>query len=420
MKVHGWLLGMSMVLIAGPVLAQPARSSQPTLGGAAPRPAATGMPAGPPASAVTGARTIQEALAATYLTDPMLLEERARLRATDEGVPQALAGWRPTVIVSGNVGYQDGLAKFPNGKSELTADMATAMATITQPVYRGGRTQAQTHQAENNVLAERARLIAQEEQSFINTVNAYVGVIQNQQILQLNINNEQVLRRQLQATNDRFRVGEITRTDVAQAEASLAGAIAQRETAAGNLATARAMYQRSVGALPPGNLVEPQPLGLPVRTEQQAVALAAANNANVIANMFAESAARDAIDVAYSALMPTVNVVGQSFFEKNPSTVQRHSQLNGYSVTAQLSVPLYQGGAEYSMVRQARQNEQLARKALDDARRAAVQQAIQAWETLVAARATADSTRSQIVANQIALEGVEREAIVGSRTTLDV
>jgi outer membrane protein len=249
-------------------------------------------------------------------------------------------------------------------------------------------------------------------------VNAYVGVIQAYQILQLDISNEQVLSKQLQATNDRFRVGEITRTDVAQAEAALAGATGTRQTAEGSLASARATYQRAVGTLPPGDLVPPQPLALPLETEAAAISLAANNNPSVIAALFDDAAAKDAVDVAYSALMPTLSVQGQGSLSNNAGGQQ--IETNSYAVIGSLSVPLYQGGSEYAAVRQARQSQQQTRKLVDDARRAARQSAIQAWETLIAARATVASTRSQITANRIALEGVEREAIVGSRTTLDV
>ena len=308
--------------------------------------------------------------------------------------------------------------KPPALAAQRVATSAPPRRRVTQPIYRGGRTRATTNRAENQVVAQRAQLIAQEQTTFTDTINAYVGVIQAQQLLTLNINNERVLARQLQATNDRFRVGEITRTDVAQAEAALAGATAQRQTSEGNLATARATYQRVIGYLPPGDLVEPQPLKLPLRNEGQAVTLASSNNPNVIAAQFDEAAAKDAVDVAFSALMPQLSLQGQTFQQNN--TLLPHSQQSGYQVLATLSVPLYQGGAEYSAVRQARQQEQQTRKVLDDTRRAAIQQAIQSWETLVAARATVDSTRSAIRANQIALEGVEREAIVGSRTTQDV
>lgn len=412
---------------SGAALAQSRAAAQGSAQAFATRPPPP-TPAVPPS---LGPRTLQEALAAAYANNPQLQASRAQLRATDENVPQALAGWRPTVVLAGSGGYAGGTSSQlasvtgANGTqtnasvSEPTGrQIGTAQATVTQPIYRGGRTRATTNRAESQVVAQRARLIAQEQTTFTDTINAYVGVIEAQQLLTLNINNERVLARQLQATNDRFRVGEITRTDVAQAEAALAGATAQRQTSEGNLATARATYQRVIGYLPPGDLVEPQPLKLPLRDEGQAVTLASSNNPNVIAAQFDEAAAKDAVDVAFSALMPQLSLQGQTFQQNN--NLIPHSQQSGYQVLATLSVPLYQGGAEYSAVRQARQQEQQTRKVLDDTRRAAIQQAIQSWETLVAARATVDSTRSAIRANQIALEGVEREAIVGSRTTQDV
>jgi outer membrane protein len=300
----------------------------------------------------------------------------------------------------------------PQGRDILTGQM-----TVTQPVYNGGKTRASVNRAENQVMGQRASLLATEQQVLLNGVNAYVGVIQATQLLALNINNEQVLQRQLQATNDRFRVGEITKTDVAQAEAALAGATAQRQTAEGNLNTARATYQQVIGELP-GKLTEPQPLRTPTKNRAQSIEMAAANNPNVVSALFADASAKDAVDVAFSNLMPQLNLQGQAGQFVNQTTPKTYNP--GGQIVASLSVPLYQGGAEYSLVRQARQTEQQARKTVDDTRRTAIQNASQAWDTLVAARATADSTRSQVSANAIALEGVEREALVGSRTTLDV
>ena len=138
----------------------------------------------------------------------------------------------------------------------------------------------------------------------------------------------------------------------------------------------------------------------------------------MITALFNDAAAKDAIDAAFGVLLPQVSLQGQSFQQNNSSG--RSVTANGYQVTAQLSVPIYQGGSEYAAVRQARQAQQQTQRLIDDARRTAVQNAVNAWDTLVAAKAAADSTRAQIRANQIALEGVEREAIVGSRTTLDV
>ena len=368
-------------------------------------------------------RTLQDALASAYSTNPTLQTSRAQLRATDEGVPQALAGWRPTVVVGAGYGYgfgtlrSNGTQNSRGGSTRENRDITTVTPTITQPLFRGGQTRANTNQADNRVFAQRGRLLATEQQVFTDTINAYVNVIQTQQLLQLNINNEQVLARQLQATNDRFRVGEITRTDVAQAEAALAGARATRQNSEGNLQTARSNYRRYVGELPE-QLVEPQPLKLPIKNQNEAVQLASQNNPNVIAAQFDDAASRDAIDVAFSQLMPQLSLQAQGGLT-NGQQVAGQSTL-GATVLLNASVPIYQGGAESSRVRQARQTEQQARKTVDDVRRQAVQQAAQSWETLVAARSTIDSTRAQIRANQIALEGVQREAIVGSRTTLDV
>ena len=369
-------------------------------------------------------RTLQDALGAAYSNNPTLQSARAQLRATDEGVPQALAGWRPTIVVAGSAGYGDGTFRTATRGSVAgpvitrnSRDIGTEQATLTQPLYTGGQTRANTNQADNRVFGQRARLLATEQQVFSDTVNAYVGVIQAQQVLQLNINNEQVLTRQLQATNDRFRVGEITRTDVAQAEAALAGARATRQQSEGSLQTARGTYRRLVGDLP-DTLVEPQPIRLPIRNQAEANQLSASNNPNVIAALFDDAAARDNIDVQFSALMPQLSLQAQGARSDN-ATVYGQRTIGG-QVLLNATVPIYQGGAEYSRVRQAKQQEQQARKTVEDVRRQAIQQATQAWETLQATRATIDSTRAQIRANQIALEGTQREAIVGSRTTLDV
>ncbi len=406
-----------------PPPSKPSRPAKPADATRKPLSATTQSVAARPPSAAAVPHTLAEALAATYANQPALQAERAKLRATDENVPSALAGWRPTVVMAGTAGYGDGIARsfFPGiGNTSIQTDrlIATAQATITQNLYTGGKTQASVNRAKNQVMAERATLLAQEQSSFTNVISAYVGVIQDQQLLDLQINNEQVLAKQLQATNDRFRVGEITRTDVAQAEAALEGAKATRETAEGTLQTARATYVQIVGLMPPPDLVQPQPLNLPVHGENDAASLAALNNPNVVTALFNDAAAKDAVDIAFSALLPQVSLQGQTFQQNSASA--RNSSTNGYQIVAQVSLPVYQGGSEYSAVRQARQSQQQTQRLIDDAKRTAVQNAVQAWDTLIAAKASADSTRAQIRANEVALEGTEREAIVGSRTTLDV
>lgn len=369
--------------------------------------------------APAAAQSLQEALALAYANNPNLQAARAQLRAVDENVPQALAGWRPTVQVAGSIGTAQGRTTntASGNRADTNRNPASIQASVSQPLSRGGRTTASTRRAENQVLAQRARLLATEQQILSDTVNAYVAVIRDQEEVRLNINNEQVLTRQLQATNERFRVGEITRTDVAQAESRLAGTRASRADAEGRLQQSRATFTRLVGQ-PPQRLVAPQPLRVPVATAAEAGTQAGLNNPNVVAALFDEAAARDLVDVNFSSLLPQVSLNGSTFRNDNSSSPD--SRITGSQVTANVTVPIFQGGAEYAQVRQARQTAQQARQLVDDQRRLATQQATSAWETLTAARAQVDSVRAQIRAAEIALDGVQREAIVGSRTTLDV
>ncbi|WP_424811912.1 TolC family outer membrane protein [Roseococcus sp. YIM B11640] len=387
-------------------------------------------------AAPVSAQTMQEALAQTYNNNPTLLAARAQLRAVDEGVPQALAGWRPSVVIAGSAGAADARSRSlatsfrPDGsfyfrdqtypvpntiRQERTP--AAATITMTQPIFRGGRTTAQTRQAENAVLAQRARLLAVEQQVLGDAVQAYIGVIQNAELLRLNINNEQVLGRQLEATNERFRVGEITRTDVAQAESRLAGARTSRTQAEGTLQVARATYQRVIGDQP-RRLVNPQPLAVPVRSAGEAQQVAMANNPNVVSALFSAASARDNVDVQISVLLPQVSATAQAFRQDN--NLAPHTRQTGGQATLNLTVPIYQNGAEHSAVRQARQQAQQSITQVDEQRRLVAQNASQSWESLRSARAAVESVRAQIRAAEIALDGVQREAIVGSRTTLDV
>jgi outer membrane protein len=422
-----------------------------------PYPAAT-LPTDEPDSVP---HTLAETLGIAYETNPQLTGERAHLRATDENVPAALAGWRPTVSINSSWGSAVGrydtatqcgslslfgqqpagatqAACFNNGQvspaganaksynalgqytlsQEDNRNLYSNTGSITQYLYKGGKTTASTHQAVNSVYAERARLIAEEETVFSDTINAYVTFIEDQQLLGLDRQNEQVLGDELRAINDRFRVGELTRTDVAQAEAALAQAIATRETAEGNLETARASFVRTVGASPPRDLADPQPLRLPVASETEAAELASNNNPSVIADLFNEAELKDAIDVAFASLGPQIFLQGQGFQQVGQSL--RGISTYGVQGTINLTMPLYQGGSEYATIRQARQNYQQAVRQTQDARRAAREMAVQAWDTLVAARAATASSRIAVRSAEIAVEGTEREALVGSATTQDV
>ena len=248
---------------------------------------------------------------------------------------------------------------------------------------------------------------------------AYLDVVRDQDLLEVNRNNVAVLRKQLEATQDRFRVGEVTRTDVAQAEASLAQAVGQLVTAQGNLEISRAEYVRAVGH-PPGTLMLPRDRPTLPATGEEAASLASNNNFSVISANFAELAARDTVDFVRGQLLPQISLVGTVNRLFAPSVTLNGSLEQSASIVAQMTMPLYEGGAIYSQTRQAQQTVGQRRSQVDDARRAAVQLATQSWSILQAARASISSFASAVRAAQIALEGTQQEALVGTRTVLDV
>lgn len=372
------------------------------------------------AATPASAQTLTEAFAYTYNNNPQILAQRALLRATDEQVPQALSNWRPTVTLTGTAGFERaGIAARGSSTQFSSFEPRAADLRITQPLYRGGRTEAQTRQAINTVQSTRAQTLGVETQVFQSVAQTYLDVVRDQTLVEVNRSNEQVLRRQLEATQDRFRVGEVTRTDVAQAESQLAQATAQRINAEGQLEVSRANYARAVGH-PPGRLVQPRERPVLPATRDEALTLAANNNPNVISAMFTELAARDNIDLVRGQLLPTINLVGDLSRSFAPSVALQTTRQDTASAVLQLTMPLYEGGAIWSQTRAAEQTVGQRRGQLDDARRLAVQQATQAWETLQSARAAITSFGAAVRAAQIALEGIQQEALVGSRTVLDV
>ncbi|MBV9829542.1 MAG: TolC family outer membrane protein [Alphaproteobacteria bacterium] len=372
-------------------------------------------------SGQASAQTLTEALAYAYNNNPQLLAQRAALRATDESVPQALSGWRPTVTFNGAGGHERaGFSGAPGAPTSFSTFNARSLdLSVTQPVYNGGKTEAQTRQAINTVEATRAQTLGIETTVFQSVAQGFLDTVRDQTLLEVARNNEQVLKKQLEATRDRFRVGEVTRTDVAQAESSLAQATAQRINAEGTLEVSRAEYTRAVGH-PPGKLIQPRERPALPSTQEEALALAANDNPNVISAQFTERAARDNIDVVRSQLLPQISIVGDLNRSYAPSVTLMGSREDQASVTARLTMPLYEGGAVYSQTRQAEQTVGQRRSQVDDSRRAAVQSVTQAWQTLQAARAAIASFGAAVRAAQIALEGTQQEALVGSRTVLDV
>lgn len=366
-----------------------------------------------------GAISLNDALVQAYLGNPELAAGRSRLRATDELVPQALAGWRPRVFLDSTWEGVTGQSGLPGTGNTVDTDRSSPSIglSVRQNLYDGGGTIASTSRAENLVRAERANLVALQQSVLLDAADAYSSVWRDRAVLDLAVNNERRLRRQLQATRDRFSVGEVARTDVAQAEARVSRARADIEAATAALAASAALYGRVVGEDPPRDLARPAPLTLLPRTQAEARAIAAANP-SVIAASFNLSAAKDDVDIAFSDLLPSVDLEARLDYAEEPTA--QLSWTRGATLGLTLSVPLYQGGAEYSRVRQNRQTVEQRRNLLENTHRSVQENVAAAWDRLAAAKAAISALRSEARANQVALEGVQEEALVGARTVLDV
>ena len=364
-----------------------------------------------PGVAWAQAQTLDEALAAAYTNNPSLLSERADLRATDEGVPQALANWRPDVSISGDISRERTYLTSRTPERTKTRTPRGSSLDVTQPLFRGFRTLAATRSAEADVQAARASLVATEQTVLLNAVTAYVDVVADQAVLDLRKNNEQVLTRQLEATRDRFRVGEITRTDVSQAEARLAGATADRIQAEGTLAASRATFLNVIGERP-GNLERPPDTAvgdLPISLEA-AKQIAETDHPDIVAARYSELSAQETVRSVAGELLPTVSLSGSA--ERRFEVSADNNRQDDLSIGLSLSVPLYQQGAVFSRLRAAKQDVGKSRLDFETTRRNVIESLTSAWETLKSARAQIGSIKSQIQANEVALEGVQREAQV--------
>ncbi|MCX5615756.1 TolC family outer membrane protein [Bombella sp. TMW 2.2559] len=374
--------------------------------------------------------TLEAALALAYLTNPQLREARAQLRAVDEQMSTAQAGWRPTISANGALTYYKGSSRYTqqteiDGKNvrlpytqRYNNGGYNTTVSLNQPIYQGGKTVAGIHMARNQIFAQRARLIETEQEVLYNTMNAYVHLVADIQLLQVSINNERSLREQLNATNRRFRLGELSRTEVAQAQGALASATAELHQAEGAVQSAQASYLQTVGVPAPPQLASPQPLALPVHTEQEAVIEAVRNNPNVIAALFNEAQQKDNISVQMSAIMPKISA-GLAYQRSKDQGQDQSLEDNKYA-TLNLQIPIYQGGGEYSAIRQARQTAIAARNEVDVQRRLALQQTSSSWQLYEAVKETLQSHKMAVSSNMAALAGVERQALVGTATTLSV
>lgn len=366
------------------------------------------------------AETLQEALASAYLTNPELTAQRAAQRALDETVSQGNAAFRPTLGSAANFN-QDFIEP-----GDFTDDgrQFTASVRLNQPVYAGGRNIANVRGADQRVFAGRQNLRSTENRVLLSTVTAYADVLRDQRLVDLTTNQVRVLEEQLRASSDRFDVGDVTRTDVAQSEARLANARSQRIGALGRLTASREAYRRIVGRAP-ADLVFPPPLPPLPGTVEQAVDIAAAEAPPLLAARFQEAAARYDVRVQQAGRLPTLSAstdIGYQNVSLGSSNANQGFTVTDFSQSAGaiLTVPFYQGGAVSSRIREAQARRSQAMENIAIAERQVAENVRNAWEQIETARATIQAAEVAVRANELAVEGTRQENLVGSRNILDV
>jgi outer membrane protein len=397
---------------------------------AGPRLAAVVLALLAPAGVAT-AETLKSALARAYENNPDLNQNRASVRARDEDATKAAAGMRPKAAISANAGPQSSSVKIPAGRSQNTGQRQYyedayigwprgAALNLSQTLFDGGRTANSVRQAESSVLAARAGLRQTEQTILQNAATAYMNVLRDTAILNLRENNVKVLEEQLRLTRDRFAVGEVTRTDVAQAEASLAQAHSDVYAAEAVLKISVVTYRQFVGADPrrlePAQGVE----GLLPKSLNEAIDIALAESPAVANAEHQIDAAALAVKVAEGALAPTLSLQAQVSPQWDSFLGFPQSRQFSAQATGSLSIPLYQGGSEYASVRQAKEQLGQARLSADLQRDSVRVSVVTGYAQLQSARAAIVSNLAAVKAAELALAGVRNEALVGQRTTLDV
>ncbi len=377
------------------------------------------------------AETLSEALTRAYQGNALLNAERARQRATDESVPQALAGYRPQVAVLLSAGLQgvrdllpggtnpDGTVNPPFSQSARLYPWSAGL-TINQTLFNGFKTGNQVRQAEAQVLSGREQLRAVEQNVLLDGVTAYMGVLANQSLVEAQRTNVQFLRELRATTQRRYEAGDVTPTDVAQAEARLNRGIADLNNAEINLAVSRATYAQVMGS-PPGQLVAAEPVDrLLPRRREQALAISRGEHPAILGATFDVDAAQRAVNVAEAALYPTVGVQGSVSRNFQTDVTLGSTRTDQASVVGNVNVPVYDGGVASSQVRQTKELLGQARILLDRARSQAELAVTAAWVANEGSRVALNAAQSEVRAAEIAVAGVQREAQAGQRTTLDV
>lgn len=388
------------------------------------------------AAASASAETLADAIALAYQNNPTLQAQRATQRALDETYVQARTGWRPTLTLGAQAQWTesqtpllgrlqdfngDGVPDSSGRAGSVRSNSGAAQLTFTQPLWTGGRAAAAVNAANADVLAGRETLRRVEAQVLVSVIQAYADVRRDQEVLRIRQENVNVLTRQLQESQARFDVGEVTRTDVAQSQARLAQAQASLQSAQAQISISRATYATLVGQNPGELAPEPSLAYLLPSDPDQAYQTAEQFNPQLRAQQFAEQASRARVAGARAERMPQVSAqisVAQRGVVDPFEPEDRFGR--AYTATINASVPLFSGGLTSSRVRQAVERNTADRITVEGVRRNVLQGVTQFWSQLIAARATIASSEEQVRAARIAAEGTRQEQQVGLRTTIDV
>jgi outer membrane protein len=371
------------------------------------------------------AETISGALTKAYLTSPDINTQRAAVRVADENVPKANAGYLPTVTATGNISLERaqtsviGANDATAGTADLTLYPRGYEVTASETVFNGNKTLNTIRQAESQVFGAREQLRNTEQNTLLSAVTAYMDVLEDTAILDLDNNNVDVLKEQLRETRDRFTVGEVTRTDVAQAEASLAQGQGTALSAVATLQAAVARYRQFIGDQPK-SLAPVKPIVAPIpKTLQEAVAISQIEHPAISGSLHGVDAAQLQVKIAESALYPTIGLSASVSNQFDASGIPGFRVLSG-QILGQINIPIYQGGAEYASTRQAKESLSQQEIQTDSLRNQVRQAVVAAWGLNTAAVGVVRAARASVSANEVALTGVREEAKVGQRTTLDV
>ena len=390
----------------------------------------------PVAGMNANAETLDEALTYTYVANPSLAAQRAYVKSVYEQINESKSGYKPTIAGQASYGYLYQRQRSRPGFSENESMPVNMGVNAVQPLFSGFGTVASVKAARHKFESEKAKLQDLEQSVLTQAVVAYTDVIRAIAVWKLNQNNEAVLKRQLDYTRDRFRVGELTKTDVAQAEARYAGAVASRIQAEGNVKVAYASYQETIGKMP-DKIFEPEvPAAKLPQTLEDALAVADKNNPSVISAEYQEKQAKSGVDVAKSAYYPSLNLQasylnsranahgsapvydGSGAYQGTMQTGRAREEDS--SVKLVLDVPFYTAGIVPSKVAQAKLAERQAALGVVSVRRAVEQATTQAWENYQSTLAGLSSLQEQVRATELALDGVRHEEQAGTRTILDV